>query len=166
MAPFAPHVDLDQRVHGAQSLAAGAGDRGAAPGAVVLPRPDDGQDVGLRQLLLEGLEHLAAARRHAAGAQADADVDLGDGQARALPGAGLTRVRSAVLIRALLSLGRRLGARGPPPSPSPLRSQFGGPELLDHVHRLVGRQLAVGPVVDHDHRRHAAGAHAVHLFDA
>ena len=72
------HVDLHQRVHGAQSLAARAGDRGAAPGARVLARPDDRQHVGLRQFLLEGLEDLAAARRDAPGAQADADVDVGD----------------------------------------------------------------------------------------
>ena len=56
----------------------GAGDRRAAAGALVLPRTDDRQDIRVGQTFLERLQHLAAARRHAAGAQADAHVDFGD----------------------------------------------------------------------------------------
>ena len=45
----AAQVDLHQWVHGAQTLAARTGDRGAASGARVLSRADDGQHVRARQ---------------------------------------------------------------------------------------------------------------------
>ena len=84
MAAVAAKMDLDQRVHGAQALATGTGDRGATPGARVFPRADEGKHARPRHLFLERLQHLSATRGHAAGAQADAYVDLRNGQAGSL----------------------------------------------------------------------------------
>ena len=81
-----PGADLHQRVHGAQALAAGAGDRSAATLTGVFTGADDGQDPGAGETVLEGLQHFTAARRHPARAQTDAHVDVGEGEDWALRG--------------------------------------------------------------------------------
>ena len=157
VAAVAPQMDLHQRVHGAQTLAARAGDRSA-----------------------NGPAHVSSRGRMRASTPVCATSSSNAFSTSRLPAATppvprQMRMSTSGTVRqgplcgaGLMSVARRPSRA----APRRRRQRSGravaldlGPERLDHLDRLLGGQLAVSPVVDHHHRSHAARAHAVHLFD-